>query len=429
MSDPVGPISKVLELVRKLPLWLFAGVALACGILLKAVPAADLPTDARPWIVLCLVVSGSLATAKIVEWVVFAIKAVYARATAPPAIHLSPCPHWDFWTIGKDADGPTTQFRVGFLARNTSDQPIALVSAKLVRPRLGVTSHHIDVMVKNERTGMSGSARTGHLVTTEDLTEGTSHALLKGKPWFQKLEDPLVVVVEFTDDLGRKYRFKRNVRGVPRAKAKPARPPLEQLGQLAEPAKTVAAVLQAELSRYDLNGRQGGGLGSVHLVLDGRESKLGTDSWTSNSPKNQSLWLGDGSDEPAVVSDNADALVATYDKLEGRDDELPFFDALFDRMGGNYARVAYLVVLVALRVGQLERALEAAIEKLPDEDGDDHALSNIQMLLNGMLKFRHQDFGEEDLDAVESFVGRLKSPPTLRIRDKVASIRAIRAAH
>jgi hypothetical protein len=424
MSDPVGPISKVLDLVRQLPLWLFAGIALACGILLRAVPAADLPPDAKPWIVVCLVVSGSLATAKFAEWLVLALKAVYARATAPPAIHFSPCPHWDFWTIGKDAEGPTTQLRVGLLARNTSDQPLALI-----RPRLGVSVRHIDVMVKNDDTGMSGSARTGHLVTAADLTEGTSHAFLKGMPWFKKPEDPLVVVIEFTDDLGRRYRFKRNVRGVPRAKAKPARPPLEHLGQLAEPAKTVAAVLQAELSRYDINGRQGGGLGSVHLVLDGRESNLGTDSWTSNSPKNQSLWVGDGGDEPAVVSDNADALVATFDKLERRDDEPVFFDALFGRMGGSYARVAYLIVLVALRIGQLELALDAAIEKLPAEDGDDHALSNIQMMLNGMLKFRHQDFSEDDLDAVETFVSRLKAPPTLRIREKVASIRAIRAAH
>jgi hypothetical protein len=78
--------------------------------------------------------------------------------------------------------------------------------------------------------------------------------------------------------------------------------------------REVASVLQAELSRYDKRSRSVGGLGSIHLVVNGHEmTGVGNDSWNPNSPKNQSI--SDNLNAAELRSDNLDALLGFYGRL------------------------------------------------------------------------------------------------------------------
>ena len=75
--------------------------------------------------------------------------------------------------------------------------------------------------------------------------------------------------------------------------------------------RQVATVLQAELGRYDKCGRRVGGLGSIHLVVNGHEIMgVGNDSWNPNSPRNQSI--SESPETCELRSDKLEALMAYY---------------------------------------------------------------------------------------------------------------------
>ena len=112
------------------------------------------------------------------------------------------------------------------------------------------------------------------------------------------LEPPVVKASEpftahsvlFIDQFGNRHAVKR-VRF--RSMAADIRPlpkePEEFPYELSDPVeKEVVSVLKAELSRYQMCGRRVGGLGSVHIVYQGRPmTGVGSDSWRADSPVNQ----------------------------------------------------------------------------------------------------------------------------------------------
>jgi hypothetical protein len=201
---------------------------------------------------------------------------------------------------------------------------------------------------------------------------------------------------------------------------------LEMVSSISNPIeREVASVLQAELSRYDKCGRRVGGLGSVHLVVNGRElTGVGNDSWNPDSPKNQSI-----SDDPSAAelrSDNLEAILAIYGRLATNDEQARYASALLARMdGGAYLRVTYFIVCALWKIGRLQQALEGAKARLPQGEIKVFGLSNTLMLFNGLLRFRYPDFTDEMLDDIEKFLLGLKEHP-FQIPEKIAAIRTAR---
>jgi hypothetical protein len=77
----------------------------------------------------------------------------------------------------------------------------------------------------------------------------------------------------------------------------------------------------------------------------------------------------------------------------------------------------------AWRVGN--EALQKARKSLPAGEQSVFGLSNILMLLNGLLNYRHSEFSPGDLDNIERFVHGLDEHP-FRIPEKLAAVRATR---
>jgi hypothetical protein len=248
--------------------------------------------------------------------------------------------------------------------------------------------------------------------------------MIRGVPW-RKPESEVRVKIGISDDEGYEQIVVFKIRVMSAPPATPARPPLEMVSSITDPAeKEVAAVLQAELSRYEKCGRRVGGLGSVHLAIDGREmTGVGTDSWNPNSPKNQSI--SDNPDACDLRSDNLEALMAFYDRLSPAEKER-FAAALLARIDGKaYLPVSYFIVLVLLKIGRLKEALERAKSNLPQGEISVFGLSNALMLLNGMLRYRHPDFTNEMLDEIEKFLDGLNEH-SFQIPEKLAAIRTAR---
>ena len=78
-----------------------------------------------------------------------------------------------------------------------------------------------------------------------------------------------------------------------------------------------------------------------------------------------------------------------------------------------------------MRVGALPGALRKARLDLPEGETRVFGLSNVLMLLNGLLKFRYPDFTNEILDDIERMIHGL-TEHTFLISAKIAAIRASR---
>lgn len=128
-----------------------------------------------------------------------------------------------------------------------------------------------------------------------------------------------------------------------------------------------------------------------------------------------------------VKSDNLNALLALYSRLVSDAERERFTNALLNRLQNEigYARVAYLIVLVLLNIGKLGEALEAAKFGLLENEQKDFGLSNVLMMLNGLLCYRHLNFTSDMLDKIEHFVHGTQEY-SFRIPQKIAAIRALR---
>ena len=250
--------------------------------------------------------------------------------------------------------------------------------------------------------------------------------MIRGTPRKDEGED-LAVVLGISDEDGYEQHVSVVCKGMRKPKLSDLPKPVEPLHAIADPIeKNVASVLQTELSRYEVNGRQAGGLGSVYVVMGGREIKqLGTDVRTMQATGNQEIVPHPETAE--IKSDNLDALLALCARVDTDDEHDRFANALLSRLQDEkgYASVAYLIVLVLWKVGLLGEALEAAMFGLPEDDRKDFGLSNALMMLNGMLRYRHDDFTPDMLDTIERFL-QGSQEHSFRIQQKIAAIRAQR---
>jgi hypothetical protein len=87
--------------------------------------------------------------------------------------------------------------------------------------------------------------------------------------------------------------------------------------------------------------------------------------------------------------------------------------------------VSYFIVLVLMKIGRFKVALENAKSKLPQGDISTFGLSNVLMLLNGLLRYRYADFTNEMLDEIERFLDGLNEH-SFQIPEKLAAIRTAR---
>lgn len=232
--------------------------------------------------------------------------------------------------------------------------------------------------------------------------------------------------VSFFDQFGNCHSVKR-VQFLSDAPKNPSPPeePEEFPYAIADPIeKEIASVLKAELSRYQMCGRSVGGLGGIHIIYRSHSiTGVGGDSWTPNSPANQ-LIVSDP-ETASLNSDNLDALLGFYSGFTLDAERQRFVKALLDRLdsGRGYLAVSYFIVCVLWKVGSLTQALEKARRDLPVGEMKAFGLSNVLMLLNGLLKYRHPDFTNQMLDEIERLMHGLNEH-TFMIPGKIAAIRA-----
>lgn len=340
-------------------------------------------------------------------------------------LQLAPMPEGHcWWAMGRRGDDPTMQIVGRMFVTNISSIKVRVPHAEL-------------------RYGLLGRKSVSGLPSVNRGTDDNLHGMFDVPPGETRtmsfdfwIFPPVVEAkaafiahsIRFMDQFGNKHTV-RQVRF--RSMAADQRPkpkePDEWAYEIDDPiAKEIVAVLRAELGRYAVCGRTVGGLGSVHIVHNGRPlTGVGGDSWTADSPLNQALATNPA--DASLQSDNIDALLAFHRRLASDEERQRFATALLERLDEHkgYLAVSYFIVAVLWRVGRLNDALVRARERLPVGEQRVFGLSNVLMLLNGLLKYRHTDFLVSDLDNIERFIHGLEEHP-FRIPEKLAAVRAAR---
>jgi hypothetical protein len=301
-------------------------------------------------------------------------------------------------------------------ATNIIGEQVLLLGARLSKPP---TDGH--VMVRHPEQNIFGRYPIRPGATTEVSTD------FWVMPPTKKEGQDLVANVILIDQYGNPHKVKAvRFRG-PRVPEIKVEPPRETIHSISDPiAKQVAAVLKSEVSRYGQCGRRVGGLGSIQTTLSGRQyAGVGTEWREADSPRNQSIVASPG--DVHIDSDNAAALLNLYDHLGSEGERSRFVAAMLNRLSRatEYACVGYLVLYVLFLRGHMSLVLDKAKRDLQGDDA--YGFSDLLRLLDALLRFRHDLFDEDMLDAVERFAEGLNEH-TFGIAERLASIRASRLA-
>ncbi|WP_420005706.1 hypothetical protein [Arenibacterium sp. LLYu02] len=343
------------------------------------------------------------------------------------------------WRIGERKERPTMW--VGFRGHvtNNSDRERTLLAAKLSRKHPAVL-----VAVQAPDRNIFGSYAIKPGVTTEVLAD------FYVQPPFKREGRNFCATVTFMDNLGEEHVV-RDVEFKADHRIKQAVEVLseEAVSELNDPVeKKLVSILKDEVMRYSKNSRAQGGLGSIKLIKDGKERTQGLyqDGWTSSAAGTQQE-IDVDPPRAAISSDNGDKLVACFASLEGQEEKEKFVSALLDRVDGKreYLGVTYMIVYVLLRIGHLQKALNTVEKKLSENRSFTKRLlrkfrpepllpalhskghSDVYALLNALLRWTHDAFSEEQLDAIERAVA-ITEEHTFRIPQKLNAIRAHRAS-
>jgi hypothetical protein len=385
------------------------------------------PKTIVTWIGVLVAAGGVIAgTVKFLFWVIDEIqkRRTHEGFSAPKkTLQLAPKVEGNcWWAMGKMGDDPTMQIVARMFVTNVASMPVRIPHVEL-------------------RHGFFGRKRVSGTVSVSRSLNENMHGMYDIAPnetrniscdfW---VYPPVVDASKsFTAESIRFFDQFGNVHIVKAVKFKsmqaltPARPkePEEFPYKISDSVeKEIVSVLKAELGRYEMCGRRVGGLGSVHIVYQGRAmAGIGSDSWIPNSPNNQ-LIVSDP-EAASLKSDNSEALVGYYKGLASDEERKHFRDALLERLSEKrgYLGVSYFIVCVLWNIGLLDEALQKAKRDLPDGEAKVFGLSNILMLLNGLLKYRYTEFTNDMLDAIERFIHGLTEHPFL-IPAKIATIRA-----
>lgn len=333
-------------------------------------------------------------------------------------IRVLPQIHGCFWGNGSVSGKPAMQVVGKWHVTNITGDNVLLLGVKTLKPR---TEGH--VLTRHPRENIFGS----YPILPGETTEVSSDFWIV--PPMRKEGEDLRTSVVLIDQYGNEHKIKNVVFKGPKPKEpRKEEPPSESLYAITDSLeKEIVAVLKAESNRYKECGRGVGGLGSLQTTINGKAyNGVGTEWREANSPKNQTITEAEDSVE--IFSDNAQALLNLYSKLETDDEKERYFHALLSRLdkGTEYAPIGYLILFVCFSLNKVEEVLDAAISSLQGDKA--YGFSDLLRLLDALLKFRHSSFTPENLDSIERSLSAVKEHK-FRIEERLVAIRAYRLSH
>jgi hypothetical protein len=194
-----------LKELRFTPLWVLAGLAIACDAVVYYQPIrSDLPAEIIPWLYLGAIFFNVLTVTKLVDTLVILVR---AKSSEPCSISFAPIQIRSFWHLAEQSDGRVfTQISIGLLATNLTNSPVGLSNPKILKSPIGLGREtlHLDVMIESPNNKVFGSTEISKYALLPNLPQVVVlHGFFERTPWFFK-KGILRLSIEMTDTQGQK---------------------------------------------------------------------------------------------------------------------------------------------------------------------------------------------------------------------------------
>lgn len=351
---------------------------------------------------------------RIVGWL-----AEKARPTVPSqTLRVVPSSFKRWWHMGKTNDKPAMQVVTSLYVTNVTDKPVHILST-IIKP----TNTLGNVHVRHPQNNVYGE----YPVLPGATSIADVHYWIQ--PPIKKEGADLKATVFLVDQYGNKHKVK-NILFVSdeklRKKEEPTVPE-ENVHSLIDPIeKEVVSVLKDEVNRYKACGRRVGGLGSIHTVLEGKTyTGIPPDSRKTDWHQQQDIFTKPN--EVMIESDNFHAMMRIFELSKSEEEKTKLAKVLLYRLSKDteYAPIGYFICLVLFKQGFFSGALRVAKEKLQGDSK--YGFSDLLRIIDGLLRFKHPDFSQHDLDEIERFLDGI-TEHTFRIKQRITAIRSYRLA-
>lgn len=191
--------------LRLTPLWVLAGIAIACDIVVYYPPIRnDIQAEFIPWLKLGALFFSVLTITKLIDT---AISFLRAKNPDSNSIAFIPIQNRNHWNWAKQPDGRCfTQISIGFLATNLTDASIGLSNPRIVNSPFGLGREvlNFDVLIESPSSRNYGSTEISKYALLPNVPQVVAiHGFFESKPWFIK-KGLLRLRLEITDTLGQK---------------------------------------------------------------------------------------------------------------------------------------------------------------------------------------------------------------------------------
>jgi hypothetical protein len=204
MGEGVASAAKGLQVIKDLPLWVLAGLAIA-ALALLFVPGitSTVPGVAKPWIIMAAVLFGALGAARAAALLIERIPIWRAARAARRKFHLTGVTQQSFWASSKQPDDSVvTQVSAHLYVKNLTDYPLALVSAVLVKPHVRGEIVSSDVSMRAVDRNIYGDTfSSGHTIPPRMGLPASAHIMIRGVPW-REPKRKIRVTISLRDDEG-----------------------------------------------------------------------------------------------------------------------------------------------------------------------------------------------------------------------------------
>ena len=410
MADvPATAISNFLSVLRTLPVWLLAGLALAGYAIIftpgfGGIDPKGFRTEWGIWIWIAAVGFSVLTVTRAVESGISAYLEHRRIKVSRRSLRLVPRQRQCWWHLAKQKDDSfVSQISLDVEAANLTDHPVRIVKVRLIRPRATGEFLHGDVLLPKAGSPYHSER---HAIPPHDTVTASLHVMVRGA--IARQGHPIRATLGITDQYAEEYRLKRIV--IPTHDVRLPKQPvtarivsalrkLPGLRQAALPApeapqtlpaewqhqgkfEQVDLILNEEKRNYAAHGRERGGLGSLNVGLQS-EPNFG---WTEVGKVPSLLW--DKTNAKPIESPNLGRLVniqAALGDPEKRELENYLLSHL--RNGSPYADVGYFIFLALHRMGRTIDALRAARSFLSGDKN--YAYSNLLGTLSALVSREH----------------------------------------
>ena len=399
---PAAAVSSILAVVRTLPIWLLAGLALAGYAILYAPALGGVdPREFRSnWGVWIWAVALTFSILAVVRGIDAVVRCYLARRSVGDrrALRLIPLQRQCWWHLAMQRDESfISQIALDVEATNITDQPVRIVKARITRPR---NRELVQSMVDLPREGSPYHSER-HPVPLHGTATASVHLMVRGA--LAAKGKPIRVTIVLTDQFGDEYDLKK-IRIPTRDQPDPKLPLKERLSACSKqlfqrkvpddvtPAALewqhngkfakVDSILNEERRIFAANGRERGGLGSFNVTLQS-EPNFG---WTEVGKIPALLW--DKDKAKVVKSSNATRLLKQYQGLSaaGKGDLEQYLLSHLNK-ASPYADIAYFIFFCLHRMGHTLRAVENAKRSLRGDKV--YGYSNVLGLLAALISHEH----------------------------------------